>query len=66
MINVGIVGATGYGGRELLRLLCAHPHARITAAASTSVSGDPLAEELPAFKGLIDLEFETFDADSLA
>lgn len=66
MINVGIVGATGYGGRELLRLLCAHPQARITAAASTSVSGDPIAEELPAFRGLIDLEFETFDAKSLA
>ncbi|HOH41897.1 MAG TPA: N-acetyl-gamma-glutamyl-phosphate reductase [Candidatus Hydrogenedentes bacterium] len=66
MIKVGIVGATGYGGRELLRLLCAHPQVTVTAAASTSVSGDALADELPAFAKLIDLEFETFDATSLA
>ena len=30
MINVGIVGGTGYTGVELLRLL-AHPHARVRA-----------------------------------
>lgn len=66
MIKIGLVGATGYGGRELLRLLAAHPRARVTAAASTSVAGDPLASELPAFKKIYDLDFEVFDAESLA
>ena len=31
MVKVGIVGATGYGGRELIRLLGAHPESRLTA-----------------------------------
>lgn len=66
MINIGIVGATGYGGRELLRLLTAHPEARLVAAASTSVADKPLGQELPAFNKLLDLEFEVFDASSLA
>ncbi len=66
MIKIGIVGATGYGGRELLRLLGGHPEAQLIAAASTSVAGDPLAKELPAFRKIFDLQFETFDAASLA
>ena len=65
MIKIGIVGATGYGGRELLRLLGGHPEAQLVAAASTSVAGDPLAQELPAFKKIFNLDFETFDADAL-
>ena len=35
VIRVGIVGATGYGGRELLRLLLAHPGVEVVAVAST-------------------------------
>ncbi|MCK5862154.1 MAG: N-acetyl-gamma-glutamyl-phosphate reductase [Candidatus Hydrogenedentes bacterium] len=66
MIKVGIVGATGYGGRELLRLLGGHPEIQLVAAASTSVAGKPLAQELPAFQKIFDLDFETFDADELA
>ena len=66
MIKAGIVGATGYGGRELLRLLGGHPETQLAAAASTSVAGDPLSKELPAFRKIFDLEFETFDAASLA
>ncbi len=66
MINIGIVGATGYGGRELLRLLSGHPEARLVAAASTSVAGEPLSRELPAFGKIYDLNFELFDADALS
>lgn len=66
MLKIGLVGATGYGGRELLRLLTAHPQAQIVAAASTSVAGAPLAAELPAFRKILDLDFETFDAESLS
>lgn len=35
-IKVCIIGATGYAGEELVRLLCAHPYAEITAAVSKS------------------------------
>lgn len=66
MINIGIVGATGYGGRELLRLLIGHPQARLVAVASTSAADKSLGQELPAFDKLIDLKFELFDAPALA
>lgn len=62
MVRVGIVGATGYGGRELLRLLLSHPEAQVTALASTSVAGQRLDDVLPAFRKLSNLRFEAFDA----
>ncbi len=65
MIRVGIVGATGYGGRELLRLLLAHPEVQVTALASTSVAGQRLDDVLPAFRKLSSLRFEAFDAKAL-
>jgi N-acetyl-gamma-glutamyl-phosphate reductase len=66
VIRAGIVGATGYGGRELLRLFANHPEVRLTAAASTSVAGQRLDAVLPAFRGIYDLEFDSFDAAALA
>ncbi|MBI2435667.1 MAG: N-acetyl-gamma-glutamyl-phosphate reductase [Candidatus Hydrogenedentes bacterium] len=66
MIKVGIVGATGYGGRELLRLLLAHPGVEIVALASTSAGGQRVDAVLPAFRKLIDLKFEAFDPGALA
>jgi N-acetyl-gamma-glutamyl-phosphate reductase len=66
MIRVGMVGATGYGGRELLRLLVNHPDAELVAASSTSAVGQEIGAFLPGFKGLTSVEFEEFDANSLA
>ena len=66
MIRAGLVGATGYGGRELLRLLINHPEAACTAASSTSAVGESVSSVLPAYRGLLDMVFEEFDADSLA
>lgn len=65
MIRIGIVGATGYGGRELLRLLSMHPEARLAAVASTSVAGERLQDEMPAFRKMYDITFESFDAPAL-
>jgi N-acetyl-gamma-glutamyl-phosphate reductase len=42
MHRVGIVGATGYTGSELIRLLSAHPQAQITTLASRSEAGKPI------------------------
>src|SRR5262245_20067355 len=47
-IRVGLLGATGYSGMELIRLLGAHPHARIVAAGSRQFAGQSLATALPA------------------
>ena len=66
MIRVGIVGATGYGGRELLRLLGGHPEAEVVALSSTTAAGKALGDELPGFGNLLDRTFETFDGKGLA
>ena len=63
-INVGIAGATGYGGQELLRLAARHPHAVPTVAMASGTSdGTP---ELPALTGVWDGQIEPFSLDALA
>ncbi len=66
MIRVGIIGATGYGGRELLRLLLPHPGVQVVAVVSTSAVGKRLDSQLPAFRSLTDLVFTEFDPEALA
>lgn len=51
MIRVGIIGASGYAGAELVRYLLTHPEAKITYLASDSLDGKPLSEAYPAFLG---------------
>ncbi len=57
MINVGIVGGTGYTGVELLRLLTQHPKVRIKAITSRSEAGIPVAELFTNLRGHLDLRF---------
>ncbi|MCH5296104.1 MAG: N-acetyl-gamma-glutamyl-phosphate reductase [Ruminococcus sp.] len=59
MIKVGIVGATGYAGAELVRLLTSHPQAEISAISSVSFQGQKLSEVYPAYLGINDMECET-------
>ncbi|MDX9971538.1 MAG: N-acetyl-gamma-glutamyl-phosphate reductase [FCB group bacterium] len=66
MIKVGVVGATGYSARESIRLLSVHPGVEVVAVASGSSAGIPLSDVLPAFRKVVDLRCETFDAASLA
>lgn len=56
-VSVAILGASGYTGAELVRLLLAHPHARIHALTGDSQAGKPLSEVYPhlAYAGLPDL-----------
>ncbi len=51
MIKVGVIGASGYAGGELVRYLLAHPMARITYLASDSLAGRPLSDAYPSFLG---------------
>lgn len=51
MIRVGVIGASGYAGAELIRYLLAHPEAKITYLASDSLEGKPLSEAYPSFLG---------------
>jgi N-acetyl-gamma-glutamyl-phosphate reductase len=49
MVNAAIVGASGYSGEELVKLLLAHPEARLAAVTSRAWAGRPLAEVYPRF-----------------
>lgn len=64
MINVGIVGGTGYTGVELLRLFAQHPEARVRAITSRKDAGTPVARMFPNLRGRYDLSFsDPKDAD---
>jgi len=66
VIKAGIVGPTGYGGRELVRILSNHPEVQIEAAVSRSIAGKPLSATIRAFSGVADKVCEEFNAASLA
>ncbi len=62
-IKVAVVGATGYGGSEVIRLLANHPYAKVVAATSARRAGVPLREECPWLS--TDLVLSDFQPDSL-
>lgn len=47
--QVAIVGASGYSGEELVRLLLSHPHAELTAVTSRQYAGQTIAQIFPRF-----------------
>ena len=54
--NIAIVGATGYTGSELLRILIPHPYVNIHSATSNSNAGKKITDIHPQLSGLIDME----------
>lgn len=57
MVSVGIVGASGYGGGELLRWLAWHPKARVAVATSNTYAGKPVSDAFPGLAKRVDLAF---------
>ncbi|MEW6182421.1 MAG: N-acetyl-gamma-glutamyl-phosphate reductase [Bacillota bacterium] len=66
MIKVGIIGATGYTGAELVRLLVRHPAVEIAMLTSRSYAGKKLSEVFPHLTGFSDRELVALDADEVA
>lgn len=66
MINVGIVGGTGYTGVELIRLLSQHPDVTITQLTSRSEAGRRVADLFASLRGVSDLVFSDLDPKRLA
>lgn len=66
MRNVGIIGATGYTGMELLRLLLHHPRVRVSVLTSRKYEGLTIDKVFPALRGHIDLVCEPLDFDRIA
>lgn len=65
MINVGIVGATGYTGLELMRLLSAHPEISLGVVTSRIEQGKSVSKLFPSLTGHIDLEYSAPDSSSI-
>ena len=65
MLKVGIIGASGYTGAELARILCNHPEVQITAATSRQYAGRPLAEVFPNLRKRVDIICEDLSVTEL-
>lgn len=57
MINIGIIGGSGYTAGELLRLLANHPEASINFVYSTTNAGSPVASVHEDLYGTLDINF---------
>lgn len=61
MVRVGIVGITGYSGRELLRYLLRHPHVTVSyLAARRLTKPTPIAAVYPELAGRLDFDYRPF------
>ena len=66
MINVAVLGATGYTALELIRILLRHPEAKITAVTSRQEGRPPLSSVHPSLVGRIDLPLEDLPPEQVA
>ena len=63
MIRVAIVGASGYAGAELVRILTGHPEAEIAVLTSRQFAGVRFDQIYPAMAGRVDLVCEDYSAE---
>jgi len=66
MIKCGIVGATGYTGSELLRILATHPEVELSIVTSRSEAGKRVDELFSNLRGRLDVLFSVPDIDALS
>ena len=66
MLKVAIVGASGYTGVELIRLLSNHPEVEITAVTSEQSAGKKISSVFPSLTNIFDKTLEPLDADLIA
>lgn len=65
-MNAAVIGASGYSGEELVRLLARHPDVTLAAVTSRSLAGKLVADVMPGLRHLVgDLEFSNSDPAEL-
>ncbi len=65
MNRVAIIGATGYAGAELVRILSGHPETELTVLTSRQYAGVRFDRVYPAMAGLVDLVCEEYSTDRI-
>ncbi len=66
-MKAAVIGASGYGGEELVKLLSRHPEVELAAVTSRSLAGKKLADVMPSLRHAVgDLEFTSSDPAELA
>lgn len=60
-LQTGIIGASGYAGAELVRLLLSHSEVEIAGISARSYLGQPISRLYPGFQRITELVFETED-----
>ena len=66
MIKVAVLGATGYAGIELVRILSSHPEVELEVLGSHSFDGQPIADVYGNFRHILDMNCEELDIDKVA
>ena len=66
MIKVAVLGATGYAGVELVRLLTNHPEVELCVLGSQSFDGQKISDVYKNFRHILDAECEKVDLDKVA
>ncbi|MDD5020155.1 MAG: N-acetyl-gamma-glutamyl-phosphate reductase [Candidatus Omnitrophica bacterium] len=63
MLKVGIIGARGFTGEELTKILMRHPHVRLTYLAATLEKPEDIGRIFPALRGVVHLKCEPFSVE---
>ncbi len=66
MIKAAVLGATGYAGIELVRILSAHPEVKLEILGSQSFDGQPISEVYGSFAHVLDMNCEKLSLDRVA
>jgi N-acetyl-gamma-glutamyl-phosphate reductase len=65
MISVSVIGASGYSGLELLKILVRHPGVCIDKLFANSSAGKHLADVAPLFRKTLDIVLEPYSIDKI-
>ena len=65
-MKAAIIGATGYGGAELIRILRRHPHVSIHSVHASSLHGEPISNVYPHMQNLADYQLQSVNVEKIA
>lgn len=65
MNKVSVIGATGYVGAEITRILSEHPNFEISCLSSHSFKNEMFSDIYPSLKGIVDMKLTDMDIDNI-